>query len=246
MKKLAIPFLLFLSLHSFLQAQEIAIIPEPVSLNKGSGNFTLPESIIINIDKNEGTKKVAEQLSKQLTIATGKKVAIEQAGSNKATISMAISSNASTSPEGYRLQITPDGITLSAPQPSGLFYGIQTIFQLLPAPIVSKTPVSSVAWTMPAVTIEDQPRFGWRGLMLDVARHFFTVDQVKSFIDEMVKYKFNMLHLHLTDDQSWRIEIKSLPTLTEVGAWRVEKTGTFGTFSAPLPAVRRNYGGFYT
>ena len=246
MKKLVFAFILFQALNSFSQAPEIALIPEPVSISKGNGSFTLPESIIISVDKNDATRKVAEQLSKQLTIATGKKVSIEQAGSNKATINMAIASNASTNTEGYRLQVSPEGITLSAPQPSGLFYGIQTLFQLLPAPFVSKSVVPSATWNIPAVSIEDHPRFGWRGLMLDVARHFFTVDQVKSFIDEMVKYKFNMLHLHLTDDQGWRIEIKSLPKLTEVGAWRVEKTGTFGTFSAPLPDEPRNYGGFYT
>ena len=124
MKKLVIAFLLLLVLNGFSQSSEIALIPEPVSISKGNGSFTLPESIIISVDKNDATKKVAEQLSKQLTIATGKKVSIEQAGSNKATISMAISANASTSPEGYRLQVTPESITLSAPQPSGLFYGV--------------------------------------------------------------------------------------------------------------------------
>ena len=79
--------------------------------------------------------------------------------------------------------------------------------------------------------------------MLDVARHFFTVAQVKEYIDQMVKYKFNLLHLHLTDDQGWRIEIKSLPKLTEVGAWRVDKTGTFGNFSPPAPNEPKTYGG---
>ncbi|HNU15967.1 MAG TPA: family 20 glycosylhydrolase, partial [Chitinophagaceae bacterium] len=101
-------------------------------------------------------------------------------------------------------------------------------------------------WVLPIVTIEDHPRFGWRGLMLDVSRHFFTVAEVKDYIDQMVKYKFNLLHLHLTDDQGWRIQIKSLPKLTEVGAWRVERTGTFGTLSKPNPGEPATYGGFYT
>ena len=82
--------------------------------------------------------------------------------------------------------------------------------------------------------------------MLDVSRHFFTVAEVKDYIDQMVKYKFNLLHLHLTDDQGWRIQIKSLPKLTEVGAWRVERTGTFGTLSKPGPGEAATYGGFYT
>jgi hexosaminidase len=92
----------------------------------------------------------------------------------------------------------------------------------------------------------DYPRFAWRGLMFNVARHFFTKEDVKAYIDEMVKYKYNLLHLHLTDDQGWRIEIKSLPKLTEVGAWRVDKTGTFGTFTPPTADEPRTYGGFYT
>ncbi|WP_155756353.1 family 20 glycosylhydrolase, partial [Streptobacillus moniliformis] len=119
--------------------------------------------------------------------------------------------------------------------------------QLLPKQIESnqkKTPAAG--WAVPFVTIEDVPRFGWRGLMLDVSRHFFTVAQVKDFMNQMAKYKFNLLHLHLTDDQGWRIEIKALPKLTEVGAWRVEKIGSFGRFSKPEPNEPKTYGGFYT
>jgi hexosaminidase len=136
------------------------------------------------------------------------------------------------------LKISATGVSLSARTPSGIFYGVQTLLQLFPKEIVNKDGHTSVKqWSLPLVSIEDHPRFGWRGLMLDVTRHFFTVAQVKDYIDQMVKYKFNMLHLHLTDDQGWRIEIKSLPKLTEVGAWRVERTGTFGTF--PQTATRR-------
>jgi hexosaminidase len=101
-------------------------------------------------------------------------------------------------------------------------------------------------WSIPAVEITDYPRFGWRGLMLDVSRHFFGVKEVKEFIDDMAAYKYNLLHMHLTDDQGWRIEIKSLPKLTSVGAWRVDKTGTFGTFSKPEPNEPKTYGGFFT
>ncbi|MGB4775123.1 MAG: family 20 glycosylhydrolase, partial [Daejeonella sp.] len=101
-------------------------------------------------------------------------------------------------------------------------------------------------WDIPCVEITDYPRFGWRGLMFDVARHFFTKNEVKQYIDNMVRYKYNLLHLHLTDDEGWRLEIKSLPRLTEVGAWNVKKVGYFGTFSPPLPDEPRDYGGFYT
>lgn len=149
--------------------------------------------------------------------------------------------------EGYNLKVTNNGVTLSAKEPAGIFYGVQTLLQLLPKQIESKDAQrSSVEWSIPVVTIEDSPRFGWRGLMLDVSRHFFTKEQVKQYIDDMVKYKFNVLHWHLTDDQGWRIEIKSLPKLTSVGAWRVDKTGTFNTFSKPEPNEPKTYGGFYT
>lgn len=148
--------------------------------------------------------------------------------------------------EGYRLKVTPALVTISANKAAGLFYGMQSFIQLLPKEVESKSRVENISWKAPAVEIMDYPRFGWRGLMFDVSRHFFTKEEVKQFIDDMVKYKFNLLHLHLTDDQGWRIEIKSFPKLTEVGAWNVKKTGTFGTFSAPDANEPRDYGGFYT
>lgn len=123
---------------------------------------------------------------------------------------------------------------------------MQTLLQLFPKEIESKTVVAKKSWALPAVRVTDYPRFAWRGLMFDVSRHFFTKAQVKEFIDDMVRYKYNLLHLHLTDDQGWRIEIKSLPKLTSVGAWRVDKTGTFGGFSNPEADEPRTYGGFYT
>ncbi len=135
--------------------------------------------------------------------------------------------------EGYRLEVWPTGAVVKANKVAGLYYGMQTLLQLFPKEIESKTVVAKKSWALPAVRITDYPRFAWRGLMFDVSRHFFTKAQVKEFIDDMVRYKYNLLHLHLTDDQGWRIEIKSLPKLTSVGAWRVDKTGTFGTFSTP-------------
>src|SRR6202012_3959137 len=128
----------------------------------------------------------------------------------------------------------------------GLFYGVQTLVQLFPKEIVSDKYEADVKWISPCVDITDYPRFKWRGLMFDVARHFFTKAEVEEYIDNMVKYKMNLLHLHLTDDEGWRIEIKSLPRLTTVGAYNVKKVGYFGTFSPPAPDEPRTYGGFYT
>ena len=119
--------------------------------------------------------------------------------------------------EGYRLSVKSTGIVITANKPAGLFYGAQTLWQLLPQEIESKTKVNGVNWQVPLVEITDYPRFAWRGLMFDVSRHFFTKKEVEDFIDLMVQYKFNLLHMHLTDDEGWRIEIKSLPRLTSVG-----------------------------
>ena len=105
--------------------------------------------------------------------------------------------------------------------------------QLFPAEIEDSVLVKDIAWKAPCVEITDYPRFGWRGLMFDVSRHFFTKQEVEAYIDQMSKYKFNFLHLHLTDDEGWRIEIKSLPKLTQVGAWSAYKVGQFGTFAPP-------------
>jgi len=138
------------------------------------------------------------------------------------------------------------GIIINANDAAGLFYGVQTLVQLLPKEIESAEAVPHISWTAPYVSITDYPRFGWRGLMLDVSRHFFTRDEVKQYIDQMVRYKFNLLHLHLTDDEGWRVEIKSLPRLTTVGAYNVKEVGQFGTFAPPAPDEPRTYGGFYT
>src|SRR6185312_16333455 len=164
----------------------------------------------------------------------------------KSGIKLSLIKDASLGDEGYELKVAPHEISISANKPAGLFYGMQSLLQLMPKEIVSDTLVKNEKWTIPVCSIKDYPRFGWRGLMLDVSRHFFTKEQVKEFIDQMVQYKYNLLHMHLTDDEGWRIEIKGLPRLTEVGAWNVKKVGYFGTFSPPAPDEPRNYGGFYT
>ena len=126
-----------------------------------------------------------------------------------------------------------------------MFYGTQTLTQLLPQAVESQT-ATSANWTLPAVRITDYPRFGWRGIMLDVSRHFFPKEDVKRYIDQLARLKYNTFHWHLTDDNGWRIEIKSLPKLTEVGAWRVARSGHFGDRADPKPGEPVPYGGFYT
>ena len=230
-------------------ATKIALIPLPASLvvNEKQPGFNLTAATVLVVPDNAEVKKAVALFAKQIETPTGYK--LKTISGNKAlpkSILFSLSNDASIPDDGYKLKTAATGITLTAKSPAGIFYGIQTLLQLLPADIVSKSKSTLKSWLIPAVAIEDYPRFGWRGLMLDVTRHFFTVDQVKDYIDQMVKYKFNMLHLHLVDDQGWRIEIKSLPKLTEVGAWRVPRVGRFGTFQKPQPGEKATYGGFYT
>ncbi len=237
--------LLFCSVALF--SQDIAIIPEPVTLVKGTGYFVLPKNIAIEIPSNPQLKEVASTLKQHLSVPTGYTVDENaKAGTGAIRLMLNKTADKTIGNEGYTLSVTPQSVIIKANQPAGLFYGAQTLLQLFPAAIESKSLVNNVQWQAPCVEITDYPRFAWRGLMFDVARHFFTKDQVKHYIDDMVKYKFNLLHLHLTDDEGWRIEIKGLPRLTEVGAWNVKKVGYFGTFDAPKPDEPRNFGGFYT
>lgn len=225
---------------------EFAVIPEPVSLLKTGGSFILPENVIILATAD--MKPVADYLQEKIAIPTGRFVEDFKSTSAAATIRLML--NAKVNPlladEGYQLSVTPALITIKANKNAGLFYGVQTLLQLFPKEIESRELVKEITWQVPCVEITDYPKLPWRGLMFDVARHFFTKQEVKQYIDAMVRYKYNLLHLHLTDDEGWRIEIKGLPKLTEVGAWNVKKTGEFGTFSTPGPDEPRTYGGFYT
>lgn len=223
------------------------ILPEPVKMVYNTGSFLLPKNISIEAPVINELVPAINFLKQRLTVPTGYTVFMN---SQSATSNIKLSLNNKTpnpeiGKEGYQLSVTPKNITISANEPAGLFYGIQTLIQLMPPAIESKAFVGG-QWQVPCVDITDYPRFGWRGLMFDVSRHFFTKQEVKDFIDQMARYKFNLMHWHLTDDEGWRIEIKTLPLLTTRGAKRVEKTGYFGTFSPPLADEPLNYGGFYT
>ncbi len=239
-------FLFFSSVYGQENNAAIALIPEPVSLTKTKGVFTLPKNIIVAAPPHPDLKQSLFFLKERMSTATGSNVTVEEASSANATIQLQLNNLPTIGKEGYQLSVTPGKIIINANEPAGLFYGIQTLLQLLPREIESAVEVKNITWTVPCVEITDYPRFAWRGLMFDVSRHFFTKAKVKQFIDDMVRYKYNLLHFHLTDDEGWRIQIKSLPKLTDVGAWRVKKEGYFGTFSKPTPDEPRNYGGFFT
>ena len=223
--------------------QSISLIPEPVQLTQQTGVYVLPKTITIST----GDKTTAAYLQQKIGPATGYTINFsEKAAAANIQLILNSTANSTLGKEGYQLSVAPQNIIIKSNQPAGLFYGVQTLLQLLPKEIESKELVKDFTWTIPAVEITDYPRFGWRGLMLDVSRHFFTKEEVKKYIDEMARYKYNLLHWHLTDDEGWRIEIKSLPKLTSVGAWNVKRVGRFGEFKDIRPDEPRNYGGFYT
>jgi len=249
MKKLLVAsFFSGISLLVLSQTASINIIPIPASVTAKTGSFQLTDkSVILLASTDADANRVAHFLADALNTPTGYKIPVSKSGSGGAIKLVLLSSqDKSLGNEGYKLSVTTNEVTVSANKAAGLFYGAQSILQLLPKEIESKTVAKDVSWTMPAVEITDYPRFGWRGLMFDVTRHFFTKQEVKSFIDDMVKYKFNMLHLTLSNDEGWRVEIKALPKLTSVGAWNVKKVGTFGSFTPPADDEPRDYGGFYT
>lgn len=241
--------LVMLCITSFPQDKTIAenLIPLPVSIKQGTGNFIVNTKTDIHIlSADPALNRVGNFLAEKLK-ATGFSVPVIKTSSQAGnSIILSIINDASLGNEGYKLDVNANNVKISANKPAGLFYGMQTLIQLMPKEIEDKNIVKNVSWKIPACSITDYPRFGWRGLMFDVSRHFFTKDEVKKYIDEMVKYKYNLLHLHLTDDEGWRVEIKGLPRLTEVGAWNVKRVGYFGTFAPPAPDEPRKYGGFYT
>jgi len=242
-------FLFLLSYAGFAQSNipKIAIIPQPVYLKQGFGYFNLSENSTVSAPNSSEVEFVISNLNQRISLATGFQInSIKNSGLADINLILNETYDLKLGNEGYHLSVTEKGVKISANKPSGLFYGVQTLLQLLPREIESKQLVKNIKWQIPVLEITDYPKLAWRGLMFDVARHFFTKEEVKQYIDAMAKYKYNVLHLHLTDDEGWRIEIKGFPKLTEVGAWNVKRVGEFGDFIPPTADEARSYGGFYT
>jgi hexosaminidase len=200
-------------------APRVNVIPKPVSVEYGQGFFVITPSTRVLAEGQAAAE--AAKLIDVLAPAMGSRLNLS-GGSNRATGTIVLELKQDLSrlgDEGYTLNATPSGILIEAKEPAGLFYGIQTLLQLLPAQVFSKTKVEDVEWKVPCVSITDYPRFQWRGLLVDPARHFMPVPDLMRFIDTMALHKFNSLQIHLTDDQGWRIEIKKYPKLTQIGAW---------------------------
>ena len=218
---------------------EINIIPLPSSITQESGSFLLKDGMTIGIS-DKSLMPAAEYLSSLLNRSTGYHLSIQEG--EEGDIQLSLADSFSPKEGSYSLHIDKKKVTISSGNYGGFIAGIQTIRQLFPAEIESMTELPGNTWTLPAVTITDEPRFSWRGVMLDVSRHFYSPDEVKELLDLMALYKLNKFHWHLTDDQGWRIEIKKYPKLTEIGSKRSETV--IGRNSGEYDG--KPYGGFYT
>lgn len=234
---LCVIFALFIS---SLSAKEISIIPLPAKMELKSGEFTLKEKAKVYIaDKNGAFEKVYKRWESKFENST--QIELQQTRNEKRA-SVAIIQNPKLKAEAYHLSVKAEGIRIETSDAAGLYYALLSLEQLSCVELLAGVKVKNWDRSFPCVEIEDTPRFGWRGFMLDEGRHFYGKDEVKKIIDAMARYKMNRFHWHLTEDQGWRIEIKKYPKLTDVGAWRESRVLAYGEVK---PDGKR-YGGFYT
>jgi len=227
-------------------AQSLSIIPQPVAAKRLPGEFTLNNKTVIVVE-NEEDKKTARYLNDYLQQVYGFSLAIGAADA-KNTIRIGIKKGSSAPKDGYTLDVNKSGVTIEGDSYAGTFYGVQTLIQLFEpydfsSILSTKNGISVSSLLVPSVSIQDYPRFGYRGMHLDVARHFFPVSFIKKYIDYIALHKMNAFHWHLTDDQGWRIQINKYPKLTSEGGFRN------GTIIGRFPGTgndNRRYGGFYT
>lgn len=212
--------------------QGINVVPKPMELTKNEGEFKLSEQTKVVTGNHPELKKVAEFFVQKIKLSTGFDLKIVDQLPTNNFIQLAINSEIKQA-EAYTLNANKSGVKIEGQTAKAAFYGMQTLLQLLPAEIESNSVVSNINWTVPAVTVNDAPRYPYRGMHLDVCRHFFPVEFIKKQLDVMAMFKMNYFHWHLTEDQGWRIEIKKYPKLTQVGSKRTEGEG-------------HEYGGFYT
>lgn len=223
-------------------AEPLHLVPLPAKVAHGSGQFVFGKTVKASADAYEGDSIawVLSRFGKNFQQTTGIPLKFV-----KKSAALQLKLNSTLAPEGYKLNIREKQIIVEASRPAGFFYALQSLQQLLASRSVMagvSAPDSVKSWSVPVVDIEDAPRFGWRGFMLDEGRHFFGKEEVKRVLDLMAAYKMNRFHWHLTEDQGWRLEIKKYPKLTEVGAWRQSKVLGWGDTK---PDGQR-YGGYYT
>lgn len=230
-----------------LKTGQVSIIPKPVEQVIGQGYFEIDIDTKIAVE-NEEQRSIVNQFLQQFEIASGWRPIVEISDHGD----ILFQTSDSIEKEGYSLDVTSSGVNIEASTGAGFFYAIESFKQLFPVEFYLKNTQSNSRWGIPVVNIKDKPSFGWRGYMLDVSRHFFDKNQVKEVIDFMAASKLNRFHWHLADDQGWRVEIKSYPKLTEIGAWRVDHNIIDETLSnwwerpSQKPNEKPTYGGFYT
>ncbi|MFD3541236.1 beta-N-acetylhexosaminidase [Streptomyces sp. NPDC058662] len=216
------------------------LIPRPAHVTPDEGGRLLELGPATTLAAAPGVEGVARWLRRELGAATGYGFPPPPPG-GPGGVRLAVDGELPA--EGYRLEVGAEGVGLVGGSAAGVFWGAQTLRQLLGPDAYRRAPAPGRTWTLPRGTVEDAPRFGWRGMMLDVARHFMPKDGVLRTIDLLAAHKLNVLHLHLTDDQGWRVEIKRYPRLTEVGAWRARSR--WGHRASPL-WNETPHGGYYT
>lgn len=234
--------LMAVCLSASCMADGLSIIPRPAKLVEGNGQFTFGQVTTAWADAYEGDsiQSLLKSFEQEFTSTTG--LAFKASKAAKAALQLRL--NPSLKGESYCLSVSKTNVIIEAARPVGFFYALQTLKQMLPtrAVMAGVSVEKGTSMTLPVVEIEDAPRFGWRGFMLDEGRHFFGKKAVKQVLDVMAAYKMNRFHWHLTDDQGWRVEIKKYPRLTTYGAWRNTMTLSWGN---TLPDGER-YGGYYT
>ncbi len=234
------------------QAQSLdryQLIPWPVHLEPAAGSFQINEETVVALSAPDDTElsAIARYWRDLVSVATGFTLAPSADTTNQNVVVFEVNPQLRMPSEGYQLLVTPDQVTLTSPSYAGLFRGVQTLRQLMPAAVerAGILPTSNFAWTIPSVSISDYPRFEYRGMHLDVARHFFSVSFIKRYLDFLAMYKMNRFHWHLTEDQGWRIEIKQYPKLTSIGGFRNETL--IGHYrNQPHKFDGERYGGYYT
>ena len=226
----------------------ISIVPKPSSIIPIAGSFSLISGTTISFSDNlVGQELIAGYLAARIGGSTGFKIRTTGSGSQAKSMIVLNAANDSTlGQEGYKLVVTKARVQITANSSGGLFYGAQTLLQLLPPEVFKPRLTSRKSWTIPCVEIKDSPRFKWRGMHLDVSRHFLPKEFIKTYIDILAMHKMNVFHWHLTDDQGWRIEIKKYSKLTEVAAWRVDREHQPWSVRDPQRSEEKaTLGGFY-
>lgn len=216
----------------------INIIPQPVELTQSEGSFTINANTVL-VPTSELAAQSVAYLASKIKSSTGYNLTISKDRPTTNFIEIGVNPELGIKKEGYTLTSTTEGVVINGVDDTGAFYGVQTLLQLLPAQIESTQKVTDTQWALPLVAIKDSPRYEYRGIMLDVCRHFMDVDFLKKQLDVFAMFKINSFHWHLTEDQAWRIEIKKYPLLTELGSIRTEGDGsTYGPFFYTQEQIR--------